>query len=341
MSPARLAISSLVLSTLILSACGSSNPDDRGGSAPSGDSRRDAFPITIDHRHGRTEIAAPPERVVTVGLTDHDAFLALGVVPVGVTDWYGDHPSATWPWARDELGGARPQIVGDATQLNFEAIAALEPDVIEGLYSALDEKTYETLSKIAPVVAQPDSHVDYGVPWQELTLTVGRIIGREDRAGQLVAAVEERVAEIRRDHPEFVGASVALAAPFEGIYVYSPKVANGRLITSLGFEIPGEIASLVGDSDGANLSIERVDLLDVDVMIWIDGVAGEGPLDEPVYQELSVHEQGREVLLASTGDLGAASFVSVLSIPFLLDDLVPMLANAVDGDPGTVVPDDV
>jgi len=46
-------------------------------------------------------------------------------------------------------------------------------------------------------------------------------------------------------------------------------------------------------------------------------------------------------LLASTGDLGAASFVSVLSIPFLLDDLVPMLANAVDGDPGTVVPDDV
>ncbi len=32
---------------------------------------------------------------------------------------------------------------------------------------------------------------------------------------------------------------------------------------------------------------------------------------------------------------GATSFVSVLSLPFLIDELVPRLAAAVDGDPAT------
>ena len=35
---------------------------------------------------------------------------------------------------------------------------------------------------------------------------------------------------------------------------------------------------------------------------------------------------------------GATSFVSVLSLPYLLDGLVPMLSAAVDGDPATEVP---
>lgn len=34
---------------------------------------------------------------------------------------------------------------------------------------------------------------------------------------------------------------------------------------------------------------------------------------------------------------GATSFVTALSLPFLLDGLVPMLADAVDGDPTTEV----
>jgi iron complex transport system substrate-binding protein len=34
----------------------------------------------------------------------------------------------------------------------------------------------------------------------------------------------------------------------------------------------------------------------------------------------------------------ASNFVTVLSLPLLLDRLVPMLAAAVDGDPATEVP---
>ena len=46
--------------------------------------RSATFPVDIAHRHGTTTVAEEPERIVTVGLTDQDALLALGVVPVGV-----------------------------------------------------------------------------------------------------------------------------------------------------------------------------------------------------------------------------------------------------------------
>jgi iron complex transport system substrate-binding protein len=42
-------------------------------------------------------------------------------------------------------------------------------------------RDYELLSQIAPTVAQTDRYIDYGAPWQEHTLTVGKAPGREDR----------------------------------------------------------------------------------------------------------------------------------------------------------------
>ena len=53
---------------------------------------------------------------------------------------------------------------------------------------------------------------------------------------------------------------------------------------------------------------------------------------------LPVHDEGREVRLATDGALAGGSFISVLSLPVILDQLVPMLAAAVDGDPATEVP---
>ena len=62
-----------------------------------------AQPVTIEHKYGSTTVSEAPTRVVTVGLVEQDALLALGVVPVGTTEWYGEQPGALWPWAQAEL----------------------------------------------------------------------------------------------------------------------------------------------------------------------------------------------------------------------------------------------
>jgi iron complex transport system substrate-binding protein len=298
------------------------------------------FPVTIEHKYGKTEIASEPKRVVTVGLTDHDALLALGIVPVGTTEWFGNHPSAVWPWAQDKLGGAKPELVGDGSGANFEKIAALKPDLILALYSGVTEDDYKTLAQIAPTVAQPANYVDYGIPWQELTLTVGRAVGKAEQAAELVADVEARFESIRAEHPEFAGARAVVATPYQGIWVYGPEDVRGRFLTALGFQLPDGIAEITGKEFGGNLSLERADLLDGDVIIWLDPKDAQGPLGGPLYANLKVHTEGREVFLDSYTDPlgGATSFVSVLSLPFLLDGLVPKLATAIDGDPNTKVP---
>ena len=297
----------------------------------------DAFPVTIAHKYGSTTIEAPPERIVTVGLTEQDALLALGITPVGTTEWFGGYPGAIWPWAQDKLSGEAPVVVGDASAVNFEQIAALKPDLILALYSGLTKEQYDLLSQIAPTVAQPAEYVDYGIPWQELTRTVGLAVGKAAEAEALVAEVEARLEQVRAEHPEFEGATALVATPYEGIWVYGPEDVRGRFLTSLGFVLPEGLAEITGNEFGGNLSMERVDLLDVDVIVWLDADEAQGPLGGPVYASLPVHTEGREVFLDSYDDPlgGATSFVSVLSLPFLLDGLVPQLAAAIDGDPAT------
>lgn len=298
-----------------------------------------AFPVTIAHKYGDTTIAAQPTRIVTVGLTEQDVLLALGITPVGTTEWFGGHPGAIWPWAQDKLGGPAPEVVGDASAVNMEQIAALKPDLILALYAGVTQEQYELLTQIAPTIAQPAAYVDYGIPWQELTRTVGLAVGKGAEADALVADVEARFAEVRAQHPEFAGASAVVATPYEGIYVYGPEDVRGRFLTALGFALPEGLAEVTGAEFGGNLSMERADLLDVDVIIWLDPQDATGPLGGPVYSSLDVHTEGREVFLSSLDDPlgGATSFVSVLSLPYLLDGLVPQLAAAIDGDPTTEV----
>ena len=325
-----------------LAACGG---DGAGEPAVAGGGTRaaaeaSAFPVSVEHKYGTTRIAAEPKRIVVVGLVEQDALLALGVVPVATTEWFGKHPGAIWPWAADELGGAAPpQVLTDVDGIQFEKVAALKPDLILGVYSGLTAEDYATLSKIAPTVAQPKGATDWGVSWQDLTRIVGKAVGRPAAAAKAVAAAEAEIAAARAANPAFEGATGLVATTYQGYYVYGPRDARGRLLADLGLRLPAGLDAVTGGQFGANLSRERTDLLDTDVLVWlVDDVARDrDKLDaDPLYTKLPVRPQGREVFLLSQGELGGAtSFVSVLSIPYLMDNLVPRLAAAVDGDPAT------
>ena len=320
---------------LLLGGCGGgAGSGDSSGGEGSGGTR------TIKHKYGKTEVSGTPGRVVTVGFTDGDYVLALGVAPVAVREWFGEKPYATWPWARDELGGAEPEVL-PSTELNFEGIAGLEPDLIVGVSSGMTGQEYSTLSEIAPTLPQSGEFVDFGVPWQEQTRAIGRALGRQDRAEGLVSDLESRFAAAREEHPEFEGASgVVVGLTVEGdSYTpspYGPQDVRGRFMSSLGFRIPEEISDLTGDAFFADLSRERLELIDADALVWVTVAAEsfEAVRDDPLYRRLDVARQGRDLFLEETLS-GALSFGSVLSLPFALEELVPRLAAAVDGDPGT------
>jgi len=291
----------------------------------------------IPHKYGTTQPPASPRRVVSVGYSDHDPLLALGVVPVAVREWIEGR--AVWPWAEDELGAAEPAILPSA-ELNFEQIAALQPDLIVGIYSGMTEDEYRTLSAIAPTVAQSADYVEFGVPWQEQTRVIGRAVGQEAEAEALVGEVEARFAEARERHPEFAGATGVVAASFAPgqYFVYGPEDGRGRFLSALGFGLPAAVTELAGDAFFVEISRERLDLIDADVLIWVLAADGTRAAieEDPLYQRLAAAQEGRAVFLEPNGELAAAlSFGTVLSLPFALDELVPALAAALAGDPAT------
>jgi iron-siderophore transport system substrate-binding protein len=327
----------LVLAAVLLTACGDDEPDTASSAAATA-AEPAAFPVTIEHKFGSTTIEQAPKRIVVAGLREQDSLLALGVVPVATTEWYGKHPGAIFPWAEKALGNApKPEVLSFTDGIQFERIAALRPDLILAVYSGLTKKDYDTLSKLAPTVAQPPGQVDWGSSWQDEIVTVGRAIGKPKEAEKLRDATQAKLDAVKKERPEFQGQTAAVATPYQGIYVYGPQDARSRLMTDLGFSFPKDLEDIGGKEFGGQLSDEKVDMLDVGALVWFAEPGAEAKLKQhAVYSKLDVRRQGRDVFIPEKGTLyEATSFISVLSIPLLVDELVPKLAAAADGNPAT------
>ncbi|MCP3800627.1 hypothetical protein NLX83_15275 [Allokutzneria sp. A3M-2-11 16] len=74
-------------------------------------------------------------------------------------------------------------------------------------------------------------------------------------------------------------------------------------------------------------------MLDVDLLVWLseDEVASQRVRDEPLYRKLKVAQDKRDLFVPyNEPPIGAAiSFNTVLSIPYAIDKLVPLLASKV------------
>jgi iron complex transport system substrate-binding protein len=329
----------------VLVACGSdesgSSTATSGGSTAGGAAEEAAFPATITHKYGETTVEAAPRRVVCVGLTEQDALIALGIVPVGVTYWFGDKElQGVYPWARDGLGDAELPTVLDSTNgIEIEKVAALAPDLIIGQYAGISDKEYELLSKIAPTVAQSGDYADYGMPWDEMAINIATAVGRPETMRGIIDDVTAQIVRAAADHPEFRGQTAAAITPYEGLFLYGPEDPRSRMLTDLGFDLPRLITEAEDSEFGVSVSAERTaDLADIGVAVWLDLESDKTV--KGLFEDTTAYDEGRwfDISKANGSYYVAHSFVTPLSIPYLLERYVPQLAAAADGDPRSVPP---
>jgi iron complex transport system substrate-binding protein len=335
-----------VLATTVvgLSGCnasaGSDTANSEASASPATTGVEDgAYPVTIAHKYGETTIESAPQRVVTVGLKEQDDCIALGVVPVGSTTWFDLGGSQLFgPWATDALGGAaEPTVLTDVDGIQFEQVAALQPDLIIGVYSGMKQVDYDKLTALAPTVAPLKQYQEWGIPWDAQATVVGQALGRPQQMTALVEGAKQRVQAVKEANPEFAGKTALAATPWEGVFVYGSQDPRCRLLTDLGFSLPADLDKITKSAFGGDLSDENVELLDVGAMVWL--VEGNGRKDieaNKAYASLGVHKEGREVYTApGDGVYEAFSLMTVLSIGYLVEQLGPRLKNAVDADPST------
>jgi iron complex transport system substrate-binding protein len=308
-----------------------------------------SFPVTVEHVYGTTTVPAAPLRVVSVGMHEQDFLYALGVAPVGVKEWWGGHPYATWPWAEDERAalGATPEVM-DTDGINLEWVLAQNPDLIIAIYVTMDEDTYAALSKIAPTVVTPAGYEAWGASWQaELKIIDQATSGTTAKSDAIVADFAKRYADVRTNYPVLAGktgTNIYYDSTTGNFTAWGSNDLASKFLIDLGLTFPPELDALAQADNRIDISQENMRLLDMDVAIFPieDPAAGQkGQIEAlPLYQNLELAKQGRSVWLDDGQGLAyaAMSWQTPLSLGYLLDVLPPMLAAAADGDAATPVP---
>ena len=321
----------------LLAACGGEG--DAGEAAAS--SGASVFPVTVEHKFGETTVPSDPRRIAVIGLTEQDIVLALGRKPIATTEWYGEQPSAVWPWAQDELGDARPTVLSTADGFEFEKIASLRPDLIVGTNAGVQQADYTKLSAIAPTIPGVEGSTDYFSAWDRQTLLVAEALGKEAEGRAMAEKIKADYAAAAEANPEFAGkvATFSQNAFYDGkLYVYPPGL-NTEFLSMLGFTINPELTPLApGPGQQAEISTENLSTIDADVLV----VAAEKPEDVSALEQIPTYARlgavtGKRTVYTDPVLSGAMYFISPLSLPYVLEKLTPQLKAAVAGQaPNTI-----
>jgi iron complex transport system substrate-binding protein len=318
----------LLAAALVVTSCGSDSGDD-SSSGEAGAASGSAFPVSIETAFGTVEVESEPKRVVALGWSDAETALALGVQPVGASDWLGFGGEGVGPWAEGRYDEA-PKLIG-TLEPSFEEIAALKPDLILDTRSSADEARYEQLSKIAPTIEPPKGVGPYLTSWEQQLDMVGKALGKSDEAADLKADVEQAFAAAKQAHPEFAGKSVVVGTrTSEGYGAYVEGDSRVDFMQQLGFTNAPAVQDLSdGKSFSVTISNEQLPLLDADLTvmfpIFIDASTITG---DPLFQAVPSVQAGHSVVLTDTDLVNAFSSGDVLGIQYALDKAVPQFAAA-------------
>ena len=313
----------LATAALLTAGCGADADADAGGTTSSG-----AFPVTVSTAFGDVTVEEEPVRVVALGWSDAETALALGVQPVGASDWLGFGGEGVGPWAEGRYDEA-PEII-ETLEPSYEAIAALEPDLILDTRSAATQERYDLLSAIAPTVGQPEGVGPYQTTWQQQLELVGAALGKDDEAAALQDEVDQAFTDAAAANPGFEGTEVAVGAyTSEGFGAYVRGDSRVDFMEQLGFVNKPASQDLAGENFFVPVSDEQLSLLDAPLtVVFPIFVEASEITAHPLWSTLGSVQQGHAVVLDDEMLVNAFSSGSALGTLWALENTVPLFAAA-------------
>ena len=298
----------------------------------------DAFPVTIEHALGETTIESEPTRVATLGWTDHDHALALGVVPVGATKitWGGNEAGST-DWfdaAVEEAGAEAPVRYDDADGAPIDEVAELAPDLILATNSGITDAEYAKLSKIAPVVAYPEA--PWTTNWQTSLEMVSQALGRTALAEEVEADTENTIEQAKADNPELQGAELIYgylaATDLSTIGMYAPEDPRVSILRDFGMVDAPAVADAIKPGEFYGMvSAEKANDLASDVFVtWVDSPESvETITDDKLLSQIPAIADGHWYAETDKQTAMASTNPTPLSIPVIVSDFLPHVVEAI------------
>lgn len=313
---------------LALTGCAASPQAQEGDTAPS-PSAAGVFPQTVDTAFGEVTVQEQPQRIVALGWADAETALALGYQPVGASDWLAFGGDGVGPWAEGAYDRS-PEIIA-TLEPSYEAIAALDPDLILDVRSSGDPARYQRLSEIAPTVGIPEGGQSYLTTQVQQVEMISTALGVPEQGDALMAEIDDAYAAVAAAHPEWQGkTATAVAKTSEGWGAYIQGSNRVETLQRFGFVQNPAIEAIPVNSGGfsVSLSSEQLDVIDADLVmafpIYLEATA---ITDDPQWQQIPAVQQGRDVVMS--GDISAAySLGSPQAARYTLENLPPLIEKA-------------
>ncbi|GAB3690642.1 iron-siderophore ABC transporter substrate-binding protein [Saccharopolyspora tripterygii] len=320
----------VVLLGIALTGCGAAGPEDK----PAAGSADGQFPVTIKTAFGDVTVPERPQRVVALGWGDAETALMLGVQPVGAADWLPVGGDGVPPWIpADKRYSAPPKMLG-TMEVDMEAVAALEPDLILDTRASGEKERYNLLNRLGvPVVSIPPGGESYLTTWDQQLDIIGKALGKSAEAAQQKADLEGKFQRAAAANPQFAGKTVSVGAKMVSSYgAYVNGGSRLEFMERLGFRQSPAVQALAGGNFFIPVSPERMDLFNADltVMFPIGIDAGEIDRDQMFQAVPSVREQ-RAVVLHDEQATQAFSAGTASGMSFAVDKVLPLIAQSQAG----------
>ncbi len=261
------ALSLTVATTLAVGACGGS--EDPTAEASSGSAE-----VTVAHAQGETAVPADPQRVVVFDVGVLSTLDSLGVEVAGV-------PEATYPESLSQYSGAEYAKVGSLFEPDYEAVNALEPDLI--IVGGRSAAVYPELAEIAPTIDMTVDNQDFLASFAERTTTLGEVFGEQAAVAERLAAVEQRATEVRTAAADAGDALFVMTSAGE-LSAYGPETRFGLVYEELGLTPADD--GLTAADHGDAISFEYLAENDPDVLLVLDRDAAIGESGQAAAQVL-------------------------------------------------------
>ncbi len=247
---------------LALTACG--NPSDTAAEA--------GATVEVETDYGAVRAPEIPERIVALEF-GNEILVEAGIDPVGVIE---PNPSLYTP---EELAVLEEATVVQTSslELNLEAIASAEPDLIIGGVREQSHEDYEQhfedLSEIAPTVLLDFEGAAHEL--RDMSLELAKIVGDGERARSERDRYEGRVTEISETYADQL-ADHTFAVVFgvdDEFAVVNTNAWGAHILDELGAEATA-VTEEAGSDFAAWQSYENIDKLeDTDVVFYETDVA--------------------------------------------------------------------